>query len=100
MNRLKDSIWIGIPAGLIGPLIGVLGFYFANFSNSPITQFFKLATAENLLSPLLSLCAVINLGIFYIFIHFNHLLTARGIILSTFVYGVAIVILKFELFKL
>ena len=93
--KLKDSILLGIPVGLIGPVIGVLVFYFVNFSTSNISNFFRMAAAQNLLSPLLSLCAVINLGVFFLFIKINYLQTARGIILSTFLYGLVIVGLKF-----
>lgn len=92
--RIKDSIWIGLPAGLIGPIIGVISFYLVNFRHSPFSSFFQMAARENLLSPLLSLCAIINLGIFFLFIKINHLHSARGIILSTFVYGIIIVALK------
>jgi hypothetical protein len=95
--KLKDSILLGIPVGLIGPVIGVLVFYFVNFSTSNISNFFRMAAAQNLLSPLLSLCAVINLGVFFLFIKINYLQTARGIILSTFLYGLLIVGLKFVL---
>jgi hypothetical protein len=93
--KLKDSILLGILVGLIGPVIGVLVFYFVNFSTSNISNFFRMAAAQNLLSPLLSLCAVINLGVFFLFIKINYLQTARGIILSTFLYGLLIVGLKF-----
>lgn len=93
--KLKDSILLGIPVGLIGPVIGVLVFYFVNFSTSNFSNFFRMAAAQNLLSPLLSLCALINLGVFFLFIKINYLQTARGIILSTFLYGLVIVGLKF-----
>jgi hypothetical protein len=93
--KLKDSLFLGIPAGLVGPVVGVLVFYFVNFSNSEFASFFRMAAEQNLLSPLLSLCAVINLGIFFLFIRINHLHSARGIILSTFLYGIVIIGLKF-----
>jgi len=93
--RLKDSIWVGIPTGMIGPIIGVLAFYFVNFKHSPFSSFFRMAAQQNLLSPLLSLCAIINLGVFFLFIRINHLHAARGIILSTFIYGILIIGLKF-----
>jgi hypothetical protein len=93
--RLRDHTLIGILAGLTGPILGILIFYFANFSTSPFLQFFQMAARQNLLSPLLSLCAVINLGIFFLFIKANTLNCARGVILSTFIYGVMIVIFKF-----
>ena len=93
--RIKDSLLIGIPAGLIGPVIGVIFFYYLNFSYTPFDNFFRMAAQQNMLSPLLSLCAIINLGIFFLFIRINHLRSARGIILSTFLYGIAIIGLKF-----
>lgn len=93
--RLKDNTWLGMLAGMIGPVIGILIFYVINFRHSAFTQFFVMAARENLLSPLLSLCAIINLGVFFMFIRINHLHSARGVILSTFMYGVTIVALKF-----
>lgn len=93
--KLKDHILLGIPAGLIGPVLGVLGFYFYKFNQSPFMDFFSMAAEKNLLSPLLSLCAIINLGIFYLFIQANYLYSARGVILSTFVYGLVIIGMKF-----
>ncbi len=92
---LKDKLIIGILAGLIGPVLGVIGFYIVNFSHSPFLDFFKMAAEKNLLSPLLSLCAILNLGVFFLFIRANKLYCARGVILSTFIYGVIIISLKF-----
>ena len=93
--KLKDHLLLGIPAGLIGPIIGILCFYYYKFSHAPLMEFFNMASEKNLLSPLLSLCAVINLGIFYLFIQANYLYSARGVILSTFVYGLMIIAMKF-----
>lgn len=95
--RLKDNLFLGLIAGLIGPVIGIAIFYLVNFSHSPVLQFFKMAARQNLLSPLLSLCAIINLGVFFLFIKINHLHSARGVIISTFLYGVTIVLFKFVL---
>lgn len=86
---------VGIPAGTIAPVLGVLTFYLANFRHSDFLVFAELAVRQNLLSPLLSLCAVINLGVFFLFVRINHLHSARGIILATFIYGIIIVGLKF-----
>lgn len=95
--KLKDSIWIGIICGLIAPSIGMAIFYYTNFSQESFQAFIDLTIEGKILSPLLSLCAVINLGVFYLFIHFENYNTARGIILSTLLYGIVIVVLKFVL---
>jgi hypothetical protein len=95
--KLKDHIIIGFLVGILGPSIGILGFYYLNFSATELPEFLDLSVKEKLLSPLLSLCCVINLGLFYLFIQFDHLFSARGVILATFLYGFVIVLLKFFL---
>ncbi len=95
--KLKDSMIIGVIAGLLGPTLGILIFYFSNFSDQAFGDFLHVSVSQKLLSPLLSLCAIINLGIFYLFLQFDYLYTARGIILSTLIYGLTIVVLKFVL---
>jgi hypothetical protein len=93
--KIKDSLLVGIPAGLLGPTLGILIFYFANFTDDSLATFIELSVKEKMLSPLLSLCAVINLGIFYLFLQFEYYYSARGVILSTLLYGLVIVVLKF-----
>lgn len=93
--KLKDHILVGIPSGLIGPIVGIFCFYWYKFSHTALVDFFNMAAEKNLLSPLLSLCVIINLGIFYLFIRVDYLHAARGVIFSTFVYGLIIMVLKF-----
>ena len=95
MKIKLDNFGLGVFLGLVAPSIGILIFYLFNYSLQNISSFLELAVKEKMLSPLLSLCVVINLGVFYLFINFEKYLTARGIILSTFTYGLAIVVLKF-----
>ncbi len=94
MNKY-DKLYIGIITGIIAPLIGVIIFYLINFSNETILNFLTESVKNKLLSPLLSLCAIINLGLFYLYLHFNYLYNARGVILSTLILGLVIVIIKF-----
>ncbi len=95
MKNKLDNFWLGLFAGLVAPSIGIILFYFFNYSIQNLTSFLSLAIKEKMLSPLLSLCVVINLGVFYLFIHYQKYVSAKGIIFSTFIYGLAIVILKF-----
>lgn len=95
--KIKDHLLIGLISGLICPSIGIYSFYLVNSSSETVLKFLQLTIEGKILSPLLSLCAVINLGIFYIFIHFEHYYTARGVIFATMLYGVIIVLLKFVL---
>lgn len=95
LNNIPDRLWMGLIAGLLAPTIGIALFYASNFSTADFSEFFRVSVEEKLLSPLLSLCVVINLGVFYGFIHLEKYMSARGIILATFMYGLAIVVLKF-----
>jgi hypothetical protein len=95
--KLKDSLLLGLILGITLPIIGVLVFYYSKFAAVDLWHFLEVATKHQVLSPMLSLCAVLNLGTFYIFLNKNLYLTARGIILATIIYGVTIVLLKFVL---
>ena len=95
MKNNFDSIWLGLLCGLLCPSIAILIFYLVNFNELTFANFIIDSVSKKLLSPLLSLCAVINLGVFYIYIHFEKYYSARGVILATFVFGIAIVFLKF-----
>ncbi len=95
--KFKDSIILGLILGILIPVIGVLSFYYGKFQAVDLGYFLEVATKHKVLSPMLSLCAVLNLGVFYLFLNKNLYLTARGIILATIIYGVTIVLLKFVL---
>jgi hypothetical protein len=92
-----DHVFLGFLLGVIAPSIAILIFYYLNFSTSDLGSFLNLSVKEKLLSPLLSLCLIVNLGVFYLFIHFEKLFSARGVILATFLFGFIIVLLKFFL---
>jgi hypothetical protein len=95
-----DHLLIGIVIGLLAPSIGIVIFYYSKFTHASLAQFISTSVEEKLLSPLLSLCAVINLGVFYLIIRTEKYLTAKGVILATFIYGLAIVLLKFGIVSL
>ena len=95
--KFKDSLLLGLLLGLFIPVIGVFIFYYSKFAAIDIIQFLQIASKHKVLSPMLSLCAILNLGTFYLFLNKNLYQTARGIILATILYGITIVLLKFVL---
>jgi hypothetical protein len=100
MKNKFDHLILGLLVGLISPTIGIFIFFLSKFSESNFSEFITVSIQEKMLSPLLSLCAVINLAAFYSFIQFDKLQTGKGIILATFIYGLAIVLLKFGIVSL
>lgn len=95
--NLKDNFIIGMLIGILGPALGIVIFFYVNFPDSEITQFLQLSVKSKLMSPLLSLCCVINLALFYLFVQRDIFKTSRGIILATFLYGFIIAMIKFML---
>jgi len=95
--KIKDTVLIGMVSGILAPSIGILIFYQFNYSEETLQQFIDISIEGKILSPLLSLYAVVNLGLFYLFLHFDRLYSARGVIFSTILYGILIVVLKFVL---
>ena len=83
-----DSLWIGAVAGLISPLISLFGFYLAKYSHLSFSQFFsQVLLGYDILTPVISLCVIINLLVFFIFIWTNRNHSARGVLLATFIYA-------------
>lgn len=95
MNIKKlDHFVIGLLAGILSPAIVLLLFYFIRYSGMGLGRFLKFIQMEGTLSPRISLCVIINLLLFYLFIWSNKYRSAKGIIFATFVYAGWVVYLK------
>lgn len=93
--KLKDTFWIGFILGIAGPGVALFFFYKLKFAQTPLQEFIETAVDKGMLSPLLSLCTVVNLGLFFLLLQTNRYFAARGVILSTLIFGFVIVYLKF-----
>ncbi len=90
-----DKMWLGIMLGILAPLITMYIYYLVNFSHINIAKFITHLFKFQIQSSFLSLCVVSNLLVFFIFIWSEKYFSARGVLLSTFIYGGAVVYLKF-----
>lgn len=98
--KLKASLnkfWFGFVIGLFAPIFVLICYYLLQYSYlKPDTFLFKIFLT-NILSPLLSLCVLVNLCVFFIFIQTESFRPAKGIIGATLIYAVLIFILKLSL---
>jgi hypothetical protein len=94
MNKKFDHLLIGTVMGLIGPALVLFLFYLIRYSHMTFGRFMQMVGMEGTFSPRISLCAIINLLFFYIFIWTNRYYSARGVILATFAYAGLIVYIK------
>ena len=91
----KDNTIIGLLVGLIAPLIVMLGFWQVQFGHTSLLGFYEIMVQSNNLPGLISIGLLGNLGSFFLFYRLKLDVSARGVIMATFLYGLVIVILKF-----
>ncbi|MBD0364935.1 MAG: hypothetical protein ICV53_02370 [Flavisolibacter sp.] len=91
----KDNLQLGIIIGLVAPLFGLIILYFIKFSSVSFGEFLQYFLTENrLITSLGSLCLLANVVFFTIYINTQRDKTARGIFITTLIYGVAILLIK------
>ena len=93
-NLSYNSILTGLIAGLILPVI-VFVFFYASQNISDFSVFVDKVFKAGIFTHLISLCAVPNLLVFFIFMWTNRLLSAKGVIGATFIYTIIVIIIKF-----
>lgn len=98
-NTGPDNLLAGLIIGLLFPTIGVLILYFfwgGGDVKNYVSMFFDIKSSRiNVASKILSLAMFTNLIPFYFFLNKKKYRTARGIILSMFIYGIIILLYKF-----
>jgi hypothetical protein len=90
-----NNIWIGAIAGIILPVLVFTAVKEVRNPELSFVNFINALHSYNALPKLISLCLVPNLILFFIFLKTDKLLSAKGVILSLFVYAIPILILKF-----
>ena len=94
MTKKFDKILVGIVTGIVLPLIVMGIFYLSSYSYITVPQFLRKMVFASIILKLLSLCAVINLGAFFLFYRVQHDKAARGVIFATMVLAFVVVIDK------
>jgi mannose/fructose/N-acetylgalactosamine-specific phosphotransferase system component IID len=93
-----NTLATGVLTGLIVPIVSFLSVAIYRMSSGvSFKEFIAFLHQADILTKLISLCLVPNLLLFFIFIWTGRLKSARGVILSMFVFGVIILILKIAL---
>ncbi|HLV39672.1 hypothetical protein [Xanthomarina sp.] len=91
---MKKELLIGIVVGLVANIIGL---YFATlyFGNgNDFGSVIRSALAEGILGKLISLGAILNLLVFFVFIKKKQDYRARGVLLITIINAIATFVFK------
>ena len=91
----KDNLKLGIILGLIGPVLGLVVIYFLRFTSISFIEFIDLFLNTNkLITSIGALCLLANAILFTFYINTHRDNTAKGIFVTTLIYGIGILILK------
>ena len=93
----KDNFYFGLVMGTIAPLLGLLLFKFVKFkvfTFKEVIQFMLVEPGFRTLSVALSLSLLLNAALFTIYINTGRDSTAKGIFVTTLVYGAIILLIK------
>lgn len=93
----KDNIVFGLVLGMIGPLLGMLlfkSYKFGIFTYKEFFQFIYYEPGHRTLSVMMTLSLLVNAFLFTVYINTNRDHTAKGIFISTVLYGIAILLIK------
>jgi len=90
-----NSFWFGLAAGLIVPVITLIIAYYQAYSYMEFNEFISKFIHLKLFSAFISLCALPDMLVFFIFIWGNRLIGARGALTAIFILTLIVVIFKF-----
>ncbi len=92
----KDNLRFGILLGIIGPLLAMFLYYFWNFSRTINLReyFYVLHTNKQLLTAISSISLLANAVLFTVYINTHRDRTARGVFISTLLYGITVLVYK------
>lgn len=89
-----DTLWHGLIPGLVLPVLTLVVSWRLK-SDLGFLEFLEYFQQMKVLSKVVSLSAIPNLLLFFIFIWTNRNFSARGVIFSTLLLAFSMVILKF-----
>ena len=95
MILTKDSIRLGLILGLIGPIAGLLVFYYTKFPSFTFKEFLQHIVRNNsVITSVGTFSLLANALLFAIYVHFDKAQTFKGIFIVTIFYGIGILVLK------
>jgi uncharacterized membrane protein YuzA (DUF378 family) len=93
---MKKELAKGFLMGVIAPIIILYVISLSDYNRfgKNFFDFIEQASQANILAALLSLCAIINLGLFWLFLRKGKYNYCKGIIFGTFPYAAYIIYVK------
>jgi len=105
-SKFKNTRWLGLLSGFIGPFIGSCLYYLYYLNEAHYTGvdqplslvgFLQYSYHYHLLIQVLTIGSLLNIALFFLFIKLDWLRSARGVLLATVFYIIPFVLIKFVL---
>ena len=87
----KKEVFFGLFSGFLANLLGVIITIIVLFQETNSSNIFKIINdsfLDNSITKLISLGAVLNLIVFFIFLKYDYEERARGVLLATFIIAI------------
>jgi len=97
MTSKFNSIKLGLILGILAPVLAMLVVYLVMFFGSNFQEVIDVLVSKRVFTKIISLCVIPNLALFFIFLNKYYYSTARGILMSTFIFALFVFITKFAL---
>ena len=94
MTKKADKIWVGLLTGIVLPLLVMGIVYLSSFGYMTMPQFLRRMVFANVILKLLSLCAVVNLGAFFLYYRVEYDKASRGVVFATMILAFVVVFKK------
>jgi hypothetical protein len=91
----KKQFYTGLGLGIFTSFIISLIVFLSSNPGFSVGDYFNIFVNGKILSPILSIALVGNLGLFFLFLKFDKDLVSKGILAATMVVGLLIFIMKF-----
>jgi hypothetical protein len=93
----RDNIRLGLVLGLIGPVLGMVVYYFAAFytHNVSFVEFLGyMHQYKTILTGVSSISLIANAVLFTFYVNARKDQTIKGIFLATLIYGIGVLLIK------
>ena len=90
----KKEVFLGLLSGFLANLLGVIITVIILFQNFDIFKIINDSISENFITKLISLGAIVNLIVFFIFLKYDYEERARGVLVATFIIAILTIYLN------
>ena len=90
----KKEVFLGLLSGFLANLLGVIITVIILFQNFDIFRIINDSISENFITKLISLGAIVNLIVFFMFLKYDYEERARGVLVATFIIAILTIYLN------